>query len=417
MPSPDHPTASPPRRLARHATGALSLLLVVGCAAQKPQQRVQHILLAPVTIKSKQTAAGPRAYVLDFGVLNDEAMAHYDAGRWARAVENFDVILDEFPENDGVGAVAFNCGLSLLRLGRPLDAARRFRDAIRHGQGSRDARDAVFLLAESLELAGRHKAAANVYKAVVHDTTVERIVGGKLGLLDGLEATARWGLALKASGDIHAAEKALREVERIYENHREIKLVEQSEWVVRSYHERGEIYRELFETIRFRLPVERMQKDLEDKANLFLKAQAAYFRAIRLHSAKWSLAAGYRIGGLYARLIDDIYAAEIPVDLSAEMVEVYREELYKHTGHLAKRAVTILRKNIELAQRMGVGGDWVEKSKVEMARMEALLAKEERAAKRRASGDRPQNAEKPKNAEKPSNAATPAGAEHGAKPK
>ncbi len=356
------------------------LAVLVGCGA--PQQ-VERIELEPVTIKARQTPTGPRAYVRDFKILYDEAMGHYDAGRWAKAVEVFGVLAKEFPDHDGSGVASFNCGLAWLRLGKPLEAAKRFRDAIRLGQGSRDARDAVFLLAESLELAGRHAAAARIYGAAIDDKEIERIMGGRLGLLDRLEAMARCGLALKAAGDVHGADKALRRVQRLYEDHREVRLVEESEWVVRSFHERGEIYRELFESIRFKLPVERMARDLEDKANLFLKAQAAYFRSVRLHHRKWSLASGFRIGGLYERLIEDIYAAEVPADLDAETVEVYREELFKHTSKLARRAVTIYRKNIELAQRMGVGSEWVEKSKASLAKMEALLDREEKNARRR----------------------------------
>lgn len=359
------------------------LVVLATTAACAAPQQVTRVELDPVEIKARQTPDGPRAFVRDFKVLYDEAMAHYDGGRWAEAVETFEILAREFPQHEGSGVAAFNCGLALLRLGKPLEAAKRFRDAIRHGQGSRDARDAVFLLAESLELAGRHAAAARIFAAATEDPTIERIMGGRLGLLDRLEATARCGLALKAAGDVHGADKALRKVQRFYEDHREIRMVEESEWVVRSFHERGEIYRELFESIRFKLPVERMARDLEDKANLFLKAQAAYFRSVRLHHRKWSLASGFRIGGLYERLIKDIYEAEVPDDLDAEMVQAYREELFKHTSKLARRAVTVYRENIALAQRMGVGSEWVDKSKASLAKMEELLDREEKNARRR----------------------------------
>lgn len=360
---------------------ALAMLAATACGAAP----TSAVPLTPIEIMARPAETpGSRTFVRDFKLLYDEGMGHYDAGRWREAVDVFDVILDEFPDHEGSGAVAFNCGLALLRLGRHLDAAARFRDAVRLGQGSRDARDGVFLLAEALTLAGRHARAAAVYGAALENPDVQRLMGGPLGLLDRLEAAAKRGYALRAAGDPHGADKALRLVEKIYEDHRDIRLVEESEWVVRSYYERGEIYRELFEGIRFRLPVESMQRDLEDKANLFLKGQAAYFRAVRLHHRKWSLAAGYRIGALYSRLIDDIYAAEVPADLDAETIAAYRDELFKHTGHLARRAITILRKNIELAERMGVGGDWVDKSRAEMERMEKLLAREDKAQKERA---------------------------------
>ena len=119
-----------------------------------------------------------------------------------------------------------------------------------------------------------------------------------------------------------------------------------------------------------------MARDLEDKSNLFLKAQATLFRCVRLHNAEWSVAAGFRIGQLYTRLIDDIHNAEVPDDLDEETIAAYREELWKHTGHLARRAVVVFEKNIELAVRLGQRGEWVERSRSELGRMKELIERE-----------------------------------------
>jgi hypothetical protein len=121
-----------------------------------------------------------------------------------------------------------------------------------------------------------------------------------------------------------------------------------------------------------------MQVDLEDKANLFLKAQAALFRCVRLHNPKWSVAAGFLIGNLYSRLIDDIYEAEVPPGLDASTVAAYREELWQHTGKLANRAAVVYRKNIELAALLGQDDAWVAKSRQALERVERLLESESR---------------------------------------
>lgn len=346
----------------------------IGCGGTQPKS----IALKPIVFKVRTTPSGRKVYVRDFNLLLSEATEAYKNKRWAEAVERYDIIAEEYPDHEGLGALNYNSGLALLRLGRAKEAAVRFRDAIRHGAGSRDARDATFLLAEALSRQKRHKHAAAVYRAMRLDPEVVRLIGGELGVLDRLEATARQGLNHKLGGEVQRADRAFRRTQRIYDQHRDLRPVAESHWVPRAYYERGEIYRELFETIRFKLPVSRMQRDLEDKANLFLKAQASYFRAVRLHHKKWSLAAGFRIGALYSRLIDDIYAAEVPKGLDQLTTDTYRDELFKHTGHLAKRAVRIYEKNIALAKRLGTGGAWVDRSRKQLERMRALLRKAKR---------------------------------------
>ncbi len=353
---------------------AVSAGSLAGCGAAQSHS----VALPPIIFKVRTTASGRKVYVRDFALLLEDATAAFRDKRWAEAVELYDIIGEEYPDHEGLGALNFNAGLALMHLNRAKDAAVRFRDAIRHGAGSRDARDAAFLLAEALHRQGEFKRAAAVYRAMRVDPEVIRLIGGELGVLDGLEASARQGLNHKRGGEMQRADRAFRATQRLYDLHRELRPVAESHWVPRAYYERGEIYRTLFETIHFKLPVARMRRDLEDKANLFLKAQASYFRAVRLHHKKWSLAAGFRIGSLYAQLIDDIYAAEVPQGLDKLTTDTYRDELFKHTGHLAKRAVRIYEKNIALAKRLGTDGDWVDKSRLQLDRMKALLRQAER---------------------------------------
>ncbi len=361
-----------------------ALVGVSSVACGGAQKKV--VKLDPMVIKHVDSGKGRTVYVRDFELLYKDATDAYQAKKYPRAAELYDILAREFPADERLGATQFNAGLCYFALRKFDQAVVRFRDATRRRVGTRDARDSVFLMAQSFFNAGKYDHAAAIYSAVLGDAEldgpeVERIIGGKLGLLDQLEATARKGIALRQGGRPHEADKTFRKVQRIYNNHREVRLVAESPWVARAYYERGEIYRELFATIKFRLPVERMQKELEDKAQLFLKAQNQYFRCVRLHDKKWSLAAGYEIGTLYARLIDDIYAAEVPTDLDADTVSAYKEELWKHTRTLAKKAVVVFKKNIELAQRMGQTGQWVQRSVKQLDRMKTLLEQEDRRSK------------------------------------
>jgi len=348
----------------------LAALTLTACGAAQP---VKVVKLDTMEIKHRTTPSGRKVYVRDFALLYQEASEHFREKRYQQAVELYDILASEFPADPRVGAIRFNAGLCYMALRKFQPAILRFRETIQRRIGHRDARDALFLMAQCHGHAGEHEQASAVYYAAISDPEVERIIGGKLGLLDRLEATCRSGIQLRKANKPHRADRRFRAVQRMYQNHREVPLVAQSDWVARAYYERGETYRELFTTIKFKLPVERMQKELEDKAQLFLKAQNQYFRCVRLHNKRWSVAAGYEIGTLYARLIDDIYHAEVPQDLDADTVAAYRDELWKHTRTLAGKAVVVYRKNIDLAKRLGIGGQWVQRSQRQLDRMQSLI--------------------------------------------
>jgi len=361
---------------------ALSLLVCVALTPGCGAARQQVVQLDPIEFKVDRSGGGRQVYVRDFAALTDEAMARFHAGEWSEAVRLFDLLVREYPAEPGIAAVQHNAGLALLRLGRPADAAGRFADAQRRQKGTRDARDALFLYAEAMDAAGQPQAAANTLRGALDDAAVQADIGGPLGVLDQLEAAARLGLALRRAQDPTRADEAFKRVEKIYNDHRDVQVVAESEWVARSLYERGEIYRELFASIHFKLPVERMKRDLEDKANLFLKAENAYFHCVRLHHRTWSLAAGFEIGHLYGQLVDDIDRAEAPPELDAATTEIYRDELWNHTEHLAKRGIAIHRQNVQLASRLGEKhSDWAVRSEEQIGRLEKMI---EIATQRRA---------------------------------
>lgn len=367
---------------APHVFRSLLCLTLAPCLLHCGGARQQVVQLDPIEFKVDHSGGGHHVYVRDFATLTDEAMARYHAGEWAEAVRLFDLLVREYPAEPGIAAVQHNAGLALLRLGRPADAAQRFADVQRRSKGTRDARDALFLYAEAIDAAGQPQAAADTLRGALDDAAVQADIGGPLGVLDQLEAAARMGLALRRALDPTHADEAFKRVERIYNDHRDVQVVAESEWVARSLYERGEIYRELFASIHFKLPVERMKRDLEDKANLFLKAENAYFHCVRLHHRTWSLAAGFEIGHLYSQLVDDIDHAEAPPELDALTVEVYRDELWNHTERLAKRGIAIHRQNVALAGRLGEkDSDWAARSEEQIGRLEKMI---EVATQRRA---------------------------------
>jgi hypothetical protein len=119
-----------------------------------------------------------------------------------------------------------------------------------------------------------------------------------------------------------------------------------------------------------------MGEDLKEKADLFLRAQSAYIKALSHHHPHWSMAAGYMIGRLYEDFYADIFESEIPDDLSAEAVGFYFEELRKQIRPLMVRAVQVYEKNLSLSRRIGTSpqeNPWVADTETQLQRLKSYL--------------------------------------------
>ena len=137
--------------------------------------------------------------------------------------------------------------------------------------------------------------------------------------------------------------------------------------------EGGQIYHELFGRIKFLLPVERMEKDLMDKANLFLKAQGEYLRTIRLRNPYWGVLAGVKVGRLYEEFFNDVMNAEVPPDLTASDLALYQAELKRQVRPLVAKAVDAYERNMTLSRMYGAKEEWFGDTEARLARLRKVL--------------------------------------------
>ena len=119
--------------------------------------------------------------------------------------------------------------------------------------------------------------------------------------------------------------------------------------------------------------MEQMARDLEDKSNLFLKAQSAYMRTLRQRHADWAPQAGYRLGALYERMYDDMISAEVPDELTEEETAEYMGALRDRIRPLIEQALDIYHRNITLARSMGADEEWRQRSRRGLDRLRRIL--------------------------------------------
>jgi hypothetical protein len=140
----------------------------------------------------------------------------------------------------------------------------------------------------------------------------------------------------------------------------------------------AEITHERFRKAPIRLPESQMDRDLEEKAGLLLKAQRGYIDTIKYGNARWASAAGYQVGSLYEELYDAFIAAPVPAKLSAEARQVYVEELQKKIRILLEKSLRWHRENLLMVERLGVDTEWAEKTKLSYNKLLKLLDPAER---------------------------------------
>lgn len=328
------------------------------------------VQLDPLEFRAREGHGGVTVDTIDPDVLFKEAARLYSEQKFAESVEKYDVYLELFGDEPAAPLAAFNAGLGLEALSRWSDALAHYERALATVKKESDRVDVLFRIGACQE---------KLERWADMDKTFEQVIALKLTVIDRAEAWAKRGFALQKLGDLTQAERSYKECLKIYNDNIHLRLFDGNYYVSMAEFQLGEIYRTLFDGIAFRLPVERMQRDLDDKSNLFLKAQHAYLRTVRLHNSQWAVAAGFRLGAMYEDFYQDMLQAEYPAELDDAEVALYFEELRKNILPLVQRAVEIYERNLAMSERAGAANDeWTERTEKHLSHLRGLLEEEER---------------------------------------
>ncbi len=337
------------------------LVLALGCH----RETVRTVELDPLAVRARQTPAGTQVDVADAGDLFERGMAAWDRGEWRRAAAAFEELIELFPRDRRSGVAHFNAGVARARAGDWSKAVEHLEAYLAGDLSARDRADGLSELAAALDHLGRWDEL---------DRVTAELVAADLDRYDRMQAWTLRGVALVHRHDLPGAEEAFRKALAIYRRHATEPLFRRNRWAARAQFEIGEIYRQLFEGIALRLPLDRMERDLDDKSRFFLRAQSAYLRAVRIGYSPVSVAAGFQLGSLYETFYRDLLHAEVPDSLTPEERAIYFQQLFKHIRPLVERAVHIFERNLRMAERSGVDdSDWVARTRLHLRTLRAVL--------------------------------------------
>ena len=317
-----------------------------------------------------------RMNTLEPEALFAEGRVAFRQERYKDSAVAFELFVKEFPADKRYRNALYNAGLSRERL-------EQWRQALDHYN--------AYLMAASSE---QEKADGRFRRVMCYLgledgpgvlSAVETLKELKLSPLDGAEASALEGRGYELSGDLAKAERAYLRALQVEDSQTVQGPFQRNAHLAMAQYRIGEIYRFLFDAVLFRLPVERMKRDLHDKSTLFLKAQAAYLRAIRRDNKDWALAAGFRTGEIYEAFYRDFMKAEVPPELSEEEVAIYYNELREQVQPLLKRAIRVYEKNIKMGARSRQSqSPWVNKTEKHLKQLRELVREEEERRRREA---------------------------------
>jgi tetratricopeptide (TPR) repeat protein len=308
---------------------------------------------------------------LELEKLNDEELfaggtAGYAAEDYRKATRYFGRLADFHPNSPHRRAALYNAGLAHERLKEWEEAFVRFSELSDPQNGTGDALDAAYRVAETLYHLERFEDCASVLQ-VISDRT-------DLGMNRRLEAQVQNGICILESGQTQPAENSLRKALSMWNG-----LTHKDEvddyFPAQAQFFLGEIYRLHFETVQLdpEKGTDQLAKDLEFKAELLLSAQGHYLRAVRIGNGHWATAAGSQIGGLYESLYDHMVNSPAPSELNAEEAEVYRQELRKKIRVLISKSINIYERTLETAERIGAQSAFVDRTRESLKKMKDLL--------------------------------------------
>ncbi len=323
--------------------------------------------MEPIVIKAWQEGGVIKSEAYDAALLFDEAYGRYEEGGYEDALGIYERILDEFPDTVLAPASMFNMALCHEKLGLVAEAAAIYDELVTLYPGSAAVLDAMFRRGYCLEGLEQWPEAIAQYEDIL-------AMGGLSGP-DTAEAMSRIGTIHLAAGDVKKAEQALRLTVQYFVEQSQIERFENTFYVARAQFHLAEIYRQEFEAVAFTTDEAQIREALEEKLAHMVEARDAYVQTIKLGNYHWAAASGFEVGQLFRTFHDQIMTAPLPPELSTdELVEMYYEMLKEKVEPLLESAVSVWEKTLLMAERVGVSGEWVDKTEQALSSTRALLA-------------------------------------------
>ncbi|RMF17180.1 MAG: hypothetical protein D6761_04825 [Candidatus Dadabacteria bacterium] len=270
------------------------------------------------------------------------------------AVSRYTELLDRFPKHQKTKDALFNSANILAKLGQSRRAAELFLLYIERFPNEPDEADNIFFAARAYYDDGDLEKAEQLFNRYIkHKKRTER------------EVEALWYLSQIAleRNDAKGYDKLLDRILEAYKRYTAEGKIVDPRFAAEAAFRKAEKVDRAYRNIKLRLPMDRMAKLLEQKAASLKKAVETWTGVVQYKDPYWSSAALHMIGEAYQHFADTLFEAPVPPDLDEEEAEFYKMELEDQAFPIEEKAMQGWQKNLELAVRLGIDNEWVEKSR------------------------------------------------------
>ena len=352
--------------LAACATTSRSVAPGAPAAGPLAQPAVVEIEMEPMKIQAAPVATGGvQIESFDAEELFEHAGKALAEGRHDDAIKGYLRLLDNFPTSQFARPAVYNKGLAQRDKKDWAAALDSFKALVEKYPDHGDAKDALFQMGACFAEMNNWPASGEVFSRLLD----RKDLNGD----DRVEALARRGFAQFNLGDLDIADHTFRSVLAFKKDIENVERLSTDFFLAFSQYHLGQITHTRFLAAPIRLPETQMDRDLEEKAALLLKAQRAYIETIKYGHPGWASAAGFQVGSLYEELYDAFIAAPIPKEVRGEGRDIYVEELRKKIRILLEKSMRWQRENLLMLERIGAKSDWAEKSKLAYSKIFKLL--------------------------------------------
>jgi TolA-binding protein len=299
--------------------------------------------------------------------LLDQAKAALDAGKPMDAIALFRRLAADFPASRLAPSALFNVAVVYESLGDVNAAIAAYRDTVTAFPSGRESLDA-HLRAASLEAERKDwKGSERTLREIVARTD--------LSYPDKIEVQARLGYVLLEQTRPDDARVALEAAIAAW---RKATRVDDRYYIAMAHYYLGELAHREFGKILLRSPDTMLKADLVAKEQLAARAYDRWRNALEMKDPYWSLAAGYRMSHVFMELWITAVRAPYPDGLDPAARGYYEVEVHDRVRRHLHTALEGHEMNVKLAAAYGVTNDWSDASRVRVAEIAGILARETR---------------------------------------
>lgn len=116
---------------------------------------------------------------------------------------------------------------------------------------------------------------------------------------------------------------------------------------------------DVFYRIKLELPQKRLEANLQKKLAILKELEKEYSHIASLGGGEWGIASIYKTASAYRNMAEEVGAAPVPAELSAEQLEMYRGELQKQmVKPFNEKAHALTQQCMDKAQEFNVFSSW-----------------------------------------------------------